>query len=175
MLDFLRRWFGGGRQAAATSDEKLLALERDVQSLRLDLEERERVIATLRSDLERLRRDELARLEEVRQGAIEQVLSEAAAAAAQLVTQAHLLEVDGKPVSARDILTVARRLVRVLENHGLKLEGGIGERVPFDPQRHEPIGGQEFPAPGEPVILRMVCVSYRGKILYKGAVEKVGG
>ena len=87
--------------------------------------------------------------------------------------QGHLLEADGKPVHARDILTVARRLVRLLENEGLVLEGRIGERVSFDPDRHALLANDDA-APGHSVLVRFPSVSYRGKILRKAGVDKTG-
>jgi hypothetical protein len=42
-------------------------------------------------------------------------MADVAAPVAQLFTQAHLLEVEGKPVQAKDALAVAKRLVRALE------------------------------------------------------------
>ena len=174
MLEFLWRWFGRKKQPPPSGDDRVLQLEREVQSLRLDIQERDRLIATLQGDLERLERQQQAQLEEAVSGALERLLSEAAGPAAQLATQAYLLEHEGKPVTARDILAVARRLLRVLEDEGLQLEGAIGQRVPFDPNRYELLGGDEAPVPGEPVVVRISGASYQGKVLRKASVEKAG-
>ena len=53
------------------------------------------------------------------QAQVEQLLADAATPVAQLLTQAHLLETEERPVQAKDALAVAKRLVRTLEDHGL--------------------------------------------------------
>ncbi len=164
MFEWLRRWFRPDAESGA------LALRAEAQSLRLELEERERVIAALRADLERLRRREEERASTAVRAERERLLTEAAAPVAQLLTQAHLLEVEGKPVQARDVLTVARRLIRFLEDEGLAVEGRVGEAVAFDPARHEPLGADFTPAPGQPAVVRLVGVAWRGKVLRKAGV-----
>jgi molecular chaperone GrpE (heat shock protein) len=158
--------------ARLSPDEQLLALEREAQNLRLELEERDQLLANLHIELERQRSGASARVTESVQAQIEQLLTEAAAPVAQLLTQAHLLEVEGRPVQARDILAVAKRLVRAFEDHGLTLEGSVGQTVPFDPDRHEPLSGGAYPDPGQPVVVRFVGVAYRGKLLRKAGVEQ---
>jgi molecular chaperone GrpE (heat shock protein) len=165
------KWLDG-LLARLSPDERLLALEREAQDLRLELEERDRLVSNLREELERQRGGTSIRVTESVQAQIEQLLSEAAAPAAQLLTQAHLLEVDGRPVQARDILTVAKRLVRTLEDHGLTPEGSVGQTVPFDPDRHEPLSADAYPDPGQPVVVRFVGVAYRGKLLRKAGIEQ---
>jgi molecular chaperone GrpE (heat shock protein) len=91
---------------------------------------------------------------------------------AHLLTQADLLERDGKPIQAQDVLTVARRLVRVLEDHGLTLEGSVGETLPFDPNRHEPLSAEAALQPGEPAVIKFVGASYGGKVLKKSGVAR---
>jgi len=159
-------------QEGVTVDERLLELEREVQTLRLELQERERIVANLKSELERQRRHESARITEVVQTQMEQLLTDAAAPVAQLLTQAHLLEMEGKPVQAKDVLAIAKRLVRILEDRGLTLEGNVGKRVPFDPNRHEPLNSEASIKPGESVVIKFVGVSYQGKIVKKAGVVK---
>jgi molecular chaperone GrpE (heat shock protein) len=167
--------FGKKPPAEAAPDERVLALEREGQSLRLKLEELEQSLASLKGELERQHSSASARVAGAVQAQVERLLADAAAPVAQLLTQAHLLEVEGKPVQAKDVLAVARRLVRTLEDSGLTLEGSIGQAVPFDPNRHEPLGAGGFPEPGQPVVVRFVGVAYQGKLLRKAGVEKAGG
>jgi molecular chaperone GrpE (heat shock protein) len=122
--------------------------------------------------LERQRGGESARVAEAVQEQVERLLSDAAAPVTQLLTQAHLLEVEGKPVQAKDVLAVAKRLVRALEDNGLTLEGSVGETVPFDPNRHEPLSGDAALMPGEAVVVRFVGVSYQGRVIRKAGVAK---
>jgi hypothetical protein len=168
VFKLFRRWFGRpGRPAA---DGPGLSLEREAQALRLELQERDRVIAALRADLERLRRGEGERVDAAARAERERLLADAAAPVAQLLTQAHLLEVEGRLVQARDVLAVARRLVRLLEDEGLTAEGRVGAAVAFDPDRHEPLGGDFAPRPGERAVVRLLGVSWRGRVLQKAGV-----
>jgi molecular chaperone GrpE (heat shock protein) len=152
-------------------DERVMELERQVQSLRLDLTEQEQLAARLRKELERQRSGASNHVAEAVQAQVEQLLADAATPVAQLLTQAHLLETEGRPVQAKDALAVAKRLVRTLEDHGLAYEGHVGETVPFDPDRHEPLSTDAFPRPGQTVVVRFVGVSYQGKLLRKAGVE----
>jgi molecular chaperone GrpE (heat shock protein) len=153
------------------SGERVMALERQVQSLRLDLAEQERLAARLRKDLERQRSGASNHVTEAVHAQVEQLLADAATPVAQLRTQTHLLEAEGRPVQAKDVLAVAKRLVRTLEDHGLAYEGSVGETVPFDPNRHEPLSADASPRPGQMVVVRFVGVGYRGKLLRKAGVE----
>jgi molecular chaperone GrpE (heat shock protein) len=150
-----------------------MELEREAQSLRLDLEEQERLAANLREELTHQRAVASARVAEAVQAQVAGLLSDAATPIAQLLTQAHLLEVEGKPVQAGDVLAVAKRLVRTLEDNGLDLEGQVGQRVSFDPNRHEPLSADASPAPGQPVVVRFVGVAYQGQLLRKAGVAPV--
>lgn len=171
MLNWLRRVLSKPEADEDRNDERALALEREIQTLRLDLEERERSLAGLKKELERKRNGESARVNEMAQSQIERLLADTAAPIAQLLTQAHLLEEEGKPVQAKDVIAVAKRLVRALEDHGLTLEGRAGETVSFDPDRHEPLSGSAALAPGQSATLRFTGIAYKGKLLRKGSVE----
>jgi molecular chaperone GrpE (heat shock protein) len=173
MLKWLKRTLGQAAEPAPQADD--LALKREAQSLRLEMEERERLVASLKSELERQRNGESARITEAVQSRIEKLMADVAAPVTQLFTQAHLLEVEGKPVQAKDVLAVAKRLVRALEDEGLKLEGGVGETASYDPNRHEPLGGQTAQTGltlGQPIVTRFAGVSYRGRLIRKAGVEK---
>lgn len=161
MLKWIKSLFS--RQPAVTS-------ENEVQTLKLELAERDRLIAQLKADLERQRQQADARGIENVQAQLEQLFAEAATAVSQLQTQAHLLESENKPIQARDVLTIARRLVRVLEDHGLSLANRVGEQVTFDPDRHEVLAGIA-PRSGQPVIVRFTGVAFRGRLLRKAGVE----
>ena len=166
---------GPQTEAQQQADERLLALEREAQGLRLELAERDRMVANLKGELERQRGGESARVGEMMQTRMERLLTDVATPVAQLLTQKHLLEVDGKPVQAKDILVVASRLVRALEDEGLTLECSVGETVSFDPNRHEPLSTHAALTPGQQVVVRFVGVAYQGKLLRKAGVEKVSG
>src|SRR5262249_15991736 len=178
MAGWLQRLLG--RTEDGTGAERLLALGREAQELRLRLKESSDQLTALREECERLRAGESARAAERvrdRGGGVGEGGGGGGGGGAggggELVTQAHLLEAEGKPVQARDVVAVARRLVRVLEGEGLTLEGRVGERVAFDPGRHAPLGG-DAGGPGPPVVVRFVGGRCRGRGLGKagGAQEQ---
>jgi len=165
-----------GRAAEPSPQADDLALKREAQSLRLEMEERERLVTSLKSELERERNGASARIAEAVRWRIEKLMADVAAPVTQLFTQAHLLEVEGKQVLAKDVLAVAKRLIRALEDEGLKLESNVGETAGYDPNRHEPLGGQTAQTaltPGQPVVARFAGVSYRGRLIRKAGVEKI--
>jgi len=103
---------------------------------------------------------------------MERLLANIATPVAHLLTQAHLLEADGKPIQAHDVLGVARRLVRTLEDNVLALEGKVGKTLPFDPNRHEPLSAEAMLQLGETVLVKFVGVSYGGTVCKKAGVAR---
>jgi molecular chaperone GrpE (heat shock protein) len=171
MKKLFERIFPSNAVTPASSPDDALLLRNETQSLRLELEARDERIARLTQEVERLR-DQQERLSAAAASArVEALLSEAAAAVSQILTQADLLDRQGKPVQARDVLVVARRLVRALEAHGMIVDGTPGAQVLFDPVRHTAISGSSL-AVGQPVTIRFAGVSFQGKTLYKGIVEQ---
>jgi molecular chaperone GrpE (heat shock protein) len=152
--------------------ERILELEGNLQSLRLELAEQKRTTEKLKLELERQRGGESARLAAAQ---VEKLLSDVATPISQLLTQTHLLKVEGRPVQASDVLAIAARLVRALEDHGLTIEGAIGQSVAFDPNHHEPLSIEEELQPGQEVVIRMVGLAYRGKLLRRAGVVMVAG
>jgi molecular chaperone GrpE (heat shock protein) len=151
----------------------VLTLERNAQALRLESAEQEKTIARLKADLERQRSSEKVVVAESVRAEIEKLMSDLAMPAAQLLTQAYLLDVEGKPVQAKDVLAVARRLVRSLEAVGLTIIGQVGEAVAFDPNRHTPLSAETAVQAGEKVKIKVVGIGYQGKVLQKAGVERV--
>src|SRR5829696_8640059 len=95
------RGTAGPAQGGLTDDARL-ALEQDARGLRLELEERDRVLAELRRQVERQRDGEQERLAQALRAQMERMLAASATRITQLHTQAHLIEVEGKPVAASD-------------------------------------------------------------------------
>jgi molecular chaperone GrpE (heat shock protein) len=166
MWEWIRSLFG-----AKPVDERVVDLEREAQSLRLDLAEQERLAAQLKEELERLRDSASAHVSEAVQVQVEQLLTDVATPVVQLLTQTHLLEVEDKPVQAKDVLALVKRLVRTLEDNGLTLVGSVGATAPFDLNHHEPLSSSVSLEPGDRVTLRFVGVAYQGRLLRKVGVE----
>ena len=172
MSNWLTRLFRPARKTPVKGDERALELERGLQALRIELAERDQTITRLKADLERDRSAGQALIAESVQSRIERLFSELATPVSQLMTQAYLLETEGKPVQARDVLSVARRFIRPLEDLGLSIEGQVGATVAFDPNRHEPLSHATDLRPGEPVKIKLVGIAGQGKILRRAGVEK---
>ena len=155
----------------ATPDEQItLDLEREIQNLRLELTERDQSINKLKQQLEQQRTSENSNIDSAVQNQIEQLLTDTAAPVTQLLTQAHLLD-EGKPVQAKDVLLVAKRLIRTLEDNGLTIVGQVGETVSFDSNLHEPLSAHSEISSDLEVVVRFVGISYQGKVIRKAGVE----
>ena len=170
MLSLLKQWFGRSPIIQPQEDERSLALERQIQNLRLELAERNQLVDKLKQELERQRTSESDRLTNAVQTQVEQVLSDTAAPVTQLLTQAYLLE-QGKPVQAKDVLVVAKRLIRALEDNGLTITGSVGKTVSFDSNLHEELSTSTSLAPGGAVVVKFVGICYQGKVIRKAGVE----
>jgi hypothetical protein len=157
--------------ASAAADERVLDLERELQLARLELAEREQTVIALKEEVERQRKAEQTLVAAQVQSEIEPLLTECAVPLTQLLTQAHLLEVEGKPVQARDMWLVAKRLVRTFEDRGAAFQGHVGETCSFEAARHEPLSASISLNEGQPVRIRFVGMAYQGKLLRKAAVE----
>ncbi len=148
----------------------LLALKKENQALRMELEARDGSIANLKQEIERLRLRQEQVIGETVAARLSGLFGDLAGPASQILTQADLIENQGKPVQARDVVSVARRMVRALERYGLAFAGQVGGQVAFDPNHHTPISGSA-PLNGVPVMVRFVEVTYQGKTIYKAVVE----
>jgi molecular chaperone GrpE (heat shock protein) len=136
----------------ATASDSTLALETELQGLRLELAERETAIITLKQDLEQQRQGEQSRLQVAQQTEMETLLDQLSAPLSQLLTQTYLVEHQGKTVQPQDIFTVTNRLIRTLETKGLAIAVPVGETQPFDPNRHQPLSSNQDISAGTPVV-----------------------
>jgi len=152
-------------------EEDYLALKQQVQSLKLELSERESMIAGLKDSLEKLRTGENNLAVEKAKAQFENLMADASAPASQLLTLAHLSEIEGKTVQVRDVIMVASRLIRALETHGLETGDKVGEIVAFDPNRHQALDQEAGFKPDEPVQIRFSSIAYQGKLLRKAGVS----
>jgi molecular chaperone GrpE len=159
------------KQRSLNADnEQLLTLETEIQNLRLELTECDQLINKLKQQLEQQRTSENNNIDSAVQNQIEQLLTDTATPVTQLLTQAHLLE-EGKPVQAKDVLLVAKRLISALEDNGLTIVGQVGETVSFDSNFYEPLSASTAINPGAEVVVRFAGVSYQGKVIRKVGVE----
>ena len=152
---------------------RVLSLERELQGLRLTLAERDHSLERLRGDLVRERENVRDHVDDVARADVQRLLGAIATPVAQLVTLSHLHDASATEVQVKDVLNVAMRLVRALGEEGLVRFGAVGETVPFDPDRHDPLSTTALLQPGQPVAVRFVGLSHAGRILRKAGVEAV--
>ncbi len=169
----LKRLFNDPTTNDAVSEKDSLALQQQIQSLKLELAEREQTIAGLNQRLEKQRSNENKLAGEKARAQMESLVAEASAPAVQLLTLAHLSESAGKTLQVRDVLMVAMRLVHALENHGMTAEDKIGEVVAFEPNRHELLAQAGGIKPGDPVQIRFSSIAFQGKLLRKAGVSAI--
>lgn len=158
------------RKDASLEDAKL-SWEAERRTLQLELEEQRQRLTTLTRDLEQLRGRATSDVQGQVNSLVVQLMTEASGPIAQLLLQAHAVEKQEQPVAARDVLVIAKRLIRVFENAGLTREGNVGDEEKFDPNRHQPIGDGELQK-DDPVVIRFVGLSYASQLLRRASVER---
>jgi molecular chaperone GrpE (heat shock protein) len=152
--------------------EELYLREKEIQSLRIEQSEDHRKIEALTHEIDRLRTRQEEMVDHRVANKIEALISDLAGPASQTITQADLVENQGKPVQVRDILSISQRMVRALVRHGAVIEGKPGETTAYDPNRHIPIQPGLSLQAGEPIVIRFAGVSYGNKMIYKAIVEQ---
>ena len=91
----------------------------------------------------------------------------------QLMTQTFLVEVEKKAVKTEDVLTVTKQLVHLIEEAGLDIEGRIGDKTEYDPEKHQILSSGGNLKPGDSVVVRFPGASFGVKLLRKAGVQKV--
>lgn len=164
-----------GRASQELEQERTLRLsaETELQQLRLDLKQSQQRVAQLQADLGRQGREQGDALNEQLQVQLEELLTPLATPLAQLLTQQHLIEVQGKELSAKDLLATSRRIWQGLTTVGLGALEAIGEVVAFNPDRHQPLSQATSLRRGESVKVRIPGITLKGKVLKAAAVEPI--
>lgn len=150
-----------------------LAAESELQQLRLDLKQGQQRVAQLQADLSRQAREQGDALKETLQVQLEELLTPLATPLAQLLTQQHLIEVQGGELSAKDLLATSRRIWQGLSTVGVEALGAIGQVVAFDPDRHQSLSQATSLRRGESVKVRIPGITLKGKVLKVSAVEPI--
>ncbi|MFN9545762.1 MAG: nucleotide exchange factor GrpE [Cyanobacteriota bacterium] len=176
MVHRLRRWLSSlpddqTRQALEQERALRLAAESELRRLRLDLKELEERLAQARVELQRQSQEAARALNDHLEAQLETVLTPLATPLAQLLTQHDLITRGGKELGAKDLLATSRRLWQGLTPIGVEALETIGELVPFDPDRHQPLSQASLPGRGEPVRVRMPGIQLKGRVLKPAAVE----
>lgn len=175
MWKWIKRRLQNATGANDSLPSRLLALQSEAQRLTLELAELKQQWLELKRRFERQENMAEARACEALATVFEHFLHDAAASITQLTTQAHLIESEGRKVAANDVLAVAMRLIRLFEEMGLERKFVVNATAPFDPEWQEPLSAQTAFSSGQPVTVRFVAISYRGKVLRKAKVEQTMG
>ncbi len=160
MLNYLRKILGPSDVATRTR----------IQKLELELRERDEALNAVKADLERERASESERLDERVRERLNKLMDDLSGPLQQLLTQNFLVEKQGNALEAKDVLAVARRLVRTFEQHGLSIEVEPGATVDFDPNTHETIGQPATLEPGQSAVVKLPSLAFNGRLLRKAGV-----
>lgn len=176
MFNWLKQLFSSPTPTVISTDEsqdKILIMETQLQQLKLELEEGNKTINNLQQQLQRQEEKESLQLQEKILGEKEKLFNDIASPISQLITQKYLLEVEEKPVQAKDILLVVKRLINVFESQGLTVIGDMGKIITFDPNYHQSLNSNIDINISDKVIIKIVGVSYQGQVIKKAIVEKI--
>jgi molecular chaperone GrpE (heat shock protein) len=169
MWEILKRWTGGSDNGATVA----ASVPSELKRLQMELAERDAIILALQEDLTRERGAREQQLTETLDHRLENLFCQAAAPIAQFLTQAHLVDQEGKEVPLRDVVRLARRIVRVLEEAGLEVRETVGSQMPFDANQHDLLAAGQTIAAGTPVAIRFCGIAFRGRVLRKAGVAAV--
>ncbi len=143
--------------------------KREASLLRQRVHELETQLEQARRHLEYARQTEQNRTAATTDALLESLLLELATPLSQLGAQLHLAAQGAPPTDAP--LKLARQILRTLEAWGVTLEGTLGAVEPYHPERHMPLSADSEPHIGQPVVVRLQGVFYKGKRLRKIGVE----
>lgn len=158
---------GGDRPREEGGD---VALRADLARARLDLEERDEALRRVRADLDRERAQAAQGRAEAARAEVSRLVDLAGTPLSQLLTLVHMHGTGAADLRVGDVLAVVSRLAAGLEDGGVHALGVLGERTPFDPAHHEPLGAATVEA-GAPVVVRFVGFTHSARPLRKAGVE----
>ncbi|WP_168801704.1 nucleotide exchange factor GrpE [Glycomyces buryatensis] len=167
----IRDWFRRPSRPRDADDERVLLLESELQRARLELEDRDLRIARMRSEAAAVRDRVGDEIKRQSRESTERIVGAMAVPLTQFLMQAHLHDSGTAEVKVDDVVEVGRRLMRVLRGAGIDQVGTIGAPEPFDPDRHDPLSTSQTPEPGRPVVVRVVGLSFQGRVLRKAGIE----
>lgn len=167
----LLRWRGRDIPGGGSSGERVLRLEGELQRARLEVARLEELAGRLRDDLARTRASAETGAGTRADEEVRKLVAAIGTPLVQLVTQGHLHRAGTVALSADEVLGVGSRLVAALGAAGVETVGEIGVTEPFDPARHDPLGAGRALAGGQPAVVRMAGLAYRGQVVRKAGVE----
>lgn len=160
-----------GRAAEAEPEDKdVLSLRSRIQTLKMDLEERDQKIARMRQEFAHLQ----SQAATDRAGAGSAELAGLAKRLAPILSQLPTLRAlheSGKEVRTTDLFTLFAKLEKQLAETGLQPVGTVGETCPFDPRFHQRMSGSDV-NDGVQVRVRFIGYRFQETVLLKAMVSK---
>jgi len=163
--------WSGPPQLSEDSAAEVLDLRRELGAVRLELEELGEELARERAQRHATEQALPKQVEQYIEARLDELFRRFAGVAAQIRTQAALME-QGAPVPSADVMALALGMVRAVEQTGLEPIGAPGAALAFDPDLARPLDPSQVPAPGEPVLVRFVGYRCRGRVIHKALVER---
>jgi hypothetical protein len=139
----------------------LLRLESELQRARLETGRLAELAGRLESELARVRAGAGDDARSHADDEVRRLVASIGTPLVQLVTQHHLHRTGTAQVPAGDVLDVAMRLVGTLREAGV------------DTVRHDPLSTAAAPVAGQPVLVRMAGLTYRGRVVRKAGIDTV--
>lgn len=172
MFAFIRDLFKS-KEELKEARKRILELDSTLQTLKLEMQEQDRLLKQVRNDVDLADRKSESTVKVMYEQQMEALAKDLASPMVQLKTQQHLSA--QRQIQAKDVLTIAMRLLQSVESLGVKLEGQIGDEVAFDSTIHEGLSiYDESPRDGVPVKISMPGVSYNTRVIRKISVIPIG-
>lgn len=149
--------------------DRIVDLEAQVQSLRLDLADKAKECVQARVQLEELDRTRMGDRNRAAQNQTEKILSDLATPMVHLLTALEQFKTS-TPQSLSNLELIIRQLFRALEAHGASLIGAVGECTPYDPSVHAPLSQETSPAFGDSVQIKIPGLRFGDKVIRKAGI-----
>jgi len=167
MFAFFRDLFKS-TQELKEARKRILALESEIASLKMEMQEQDRILKQVRGDLELAEKKTEGTVKGKFEQQMEVLARDLASPMVQLKTQQHLST--QRQIQAKDVLAVAMRMVQSIESIGIKFLGNIGEKVKFDSTAHEELNMNGTLNEGCSAQISMPGISYNERVIRKIAV-----
>jgi molecular chaperone GrpE (heat shock protein) len=170
MRNWLKTIIGGEERKGAPT--QAIDSARDLQTLRLELAQREQETAQLQGELTRLRERSAVLAETTIEAQLEQLLADLSRPIGLLLalTTERDRSAEEKDAALEGVVELLRQVIHVLQDHGWQPVGQVGEIVDYDPALHQPLGQDESPAPGDAVAVRWPGGAFGGRVLLRAGV-----
>lgn len=153
-----------------SENEQLMHLQKELQSLKLELQGRDASVRSMSNEIERLQKNEQQKLELTLNGEFEKLFTDISGPVSQLLTQEALSKTNAN-ISAADVLILVRQLVRSLERNGLEIKGKVDDKAEYHSGFHEILTSTSL-SEGQAVRVKIPGIGFKGKVVRKAMVTE---